>query len=352
MTKCYTIIMDNNFKEIKFYDGIGYQVTNSTIVNNIVGRLVKYYKLEIDRAFSKYFKFADSEDIAALKKDRHLAYYNFSAQHTLLFLTNYNGINFCYYLDPKKMQLVSVKHRFCDSLYQNDTLFEGKFVKGTDGWHFLISDLVIHEKHTYTADLTKKLQTINSILTRQFISDPVLDPVQISLQDFVDYQYLQSFTTQYKDTLPYREEITGIVFRCVISSNTRNIIILFKPGFHSNLRLPELGPTKATLEKLDPSKMGESHRNLCFKLKKTKTPDIYELFLTDGKNDCFYDYAGIPDIKTSRSVKSMFPDNKYHYIIATCKWDPKFLRWEPYRRSTRKTPDSIYVFIKPTNSCQ
>lgn len=339
-----TISMDSNFKETKFYDGIGYQVTNNTIVNNVIGRLTKYYKLEIDRAFSKYFKFADSEDILSLKRDRHLAYYNFSASHTLLFLTNYNGINFCYYIDPKKMQITSVKHRFCDSLYENDTLFEGKFVKGTDGWHFLISDLVIHEKHTYTAELTQKLQTINSLLTHKFIADPVLDPVEISLQDFVDYSYLNSFATQYKDRLTYRAEITGVVFRSTIESNTRNVIVLFKPGFHTGLKLPEPGQVKTEMEKLDPDKLGESHRNVCFKLKKTKTPDIYELFLTDGKNDCFYDYAGIPDIKTSRLVKTMFPDGKYHYIIATCRWDPKFLRWEPYRRSTRKIPDSIYIF--------
>jgi len=341
--------MDNNFKDIKFCDGIGYQLTNSTIITFILNKLTKYYKLEIDRAYSKYFKFCEASDINTLKKERYLAYYNFSAPLTLLFLTTYNGINFCFYIKKQagsrvnEVDIISTKHRFSDVLYQNDTLFEGKLVKGVQGWNFLINDLVIHEKHTYNVDFVQKLQTINDILLNKFIADPVLDVAHINLQDFVDYAYLSSFIGSYKSQQSYSNQITGIIFRSNSVSCNKNIIFPFNTEI-KELNLPEIGKNKPIVEKINPDKIRDSHRNICFKLKKTNLPDVYELYLTDGVNDVFYDHAGVSSLETSRLIKSLFPAEKYHYIFVNCKWDPNFLKWEPYRRSTRKNADSVYLF--------
>lgn len=333
--------MDCNFVEVSFADGFAHKLNNKKISSVILTRFSKYYKLEITRAFSKYFKFIDTQEVQTLKNERHLAYYNYAGPLTYLYLNSYNGMNFCYYINAETMEIFSVKHRFSDHLYSSETLFEGKLVQTETGWTYLINDLVIYNGHTLISDLTKKLQLINEILTNDFLSDPVLDVAQIQLQDFVDYQYLQSFVSDYLTSTGHERHVAGVIFRPVNSSNTKNIILNFSTS--QRLELPNSDVKK--IDKPAFSKMEQSNRNICFKVKKTKTPDIYELYLTDGVDDHFYDYANVPDIKTSRTIKALFAENsKHHYIIACCKWDPRFSRWQPYRRSSRKTPDSIYVW--------
>ena len=340
--------MDNNFKEIKFCNSYGYQIANKKIVSYILNRLKRYYKIDITKAYSKYFKMADTHSYKSLLREQHHVYYNFNEPLTLLYLTQYNGINFCYYIDPKKEQIISVKHRFSDELYLNDTLFEGKIIQDKENnWHFLISDLVIHQRHTYFTDLLTKLRTLNQLIADNYCADVVLDPCKVSVQDFVSYQYLESFLTDYRESLIYSNAITGVIFRPDLANSTSNIVFLFKKNFHQNLTIPTVKTTDDKTVELNVScSAADTHRkNICFKLKKTNKPDIYELYLTNGKSDCYCDIANVPDIKTSNLVKSLFPA-KYHYIYVNCKWDERFKRWTPYCRSERKNSDSIYLFVK------
>ena len=335
--------MDNNFKEIKFCNRYASLLTNNKMAASITKKLTRYYKVDLTRAYSKYFKFADTTDFKYLSRQPHLAYFNFKEQYSYLYLTIYNGINFCFYLTNN--QIISVKHRFSDILFKQDTLFEGKLVKGKSNRHyFLVSDLIIHENHTFFTDLVRKLRVINTILMDQHQPDPVLDPCCIKLQDFVEYQYLESFIGKYLKKIDYRPD--GLIFRPVQAKDTKNMVFLFKPRFHKNLRVPHIrAETRSDIKtySIDRQLLPSETDKVCFKLKKTRKPDVYELYLTDGKNDCYCDIAHVPDIGSSHQIRKLFPA-KYHYIIASCKWNEPFKRWVPYRRSNRNKPDSVHLF--------
>lgn len=333
--------MDINFREIQYHNSIGHILANP-IQSVIVHRLTKYYKLSLDRAFSKYFKSTGPDDLIALQKDRHFVYFNVNAPMTLLFLTVFNGTNFCFYVTQTKngggeIEVVSVKHRFHDSLFEGDTVFEGKLVTDDHGiCHYLINDIVVYQRHTFSTDLRLKLQTIAKILETQFIDDPILDVACISLQDFVDYQYLESFVGDHLGSLPYRKHINGLIFRSIVDGGASNKVLNI-----TGLNLPANGNIRPRIWNNEGGGELRTGSSVCFKLKKTKLPDIYELYLTDSNglgHDVYHDIAGIPDLKTSRAVKKMFI-NGFHYITAVCKWDNTFSRWTPILRSSRKIPD-------------
>lgn len=348
------LCMDKNFKKIKYGNGIGYKLINEIMIDKVIQRLVDHYNLDINKPFNKYFKMADTDDYYDLKQEGHLAYYNINEKnYTYLYLTQLNGVNFCFYIEPHNGKIVSVKHRFADELYKG-TMFEGKIVKAeNDRYYYLISDLVILTNHvhkpgkngemyfsmdTFTLETMRK---INKILDTEFVSDPVLDVVHIELLDFVHYRYIQSLMTDYLNRVPYSNCVKGLILRP--TSNVRtNIIYIFNGGVHKDLKLPKYTESKTQIKKTA-IQIDTLKRTICFKLKKTRKPDVYELFLRDGSSECFYDIASVPDMKNSHLIHSFFPKT-YHYIIASCRYDPKFKRWTPFRKSERKTPDDICIF--------
>lgn len=341
--------MDPNFKMVKFCNSVGYLLASDNARTALLNRLTKYYKLDLDRAFSKYFRIAGPDDLTALQKDRHFVYFNVVAPMTLLYLTVIDGTNHCFYISRSRskngqIEVISVKHRFHDSLFAGDTVFEGKMVKNQhQRWSYLINDIVVHQRHTFTTDLRTKLQTINKMLEQNYIADPILDAVEISLQDFVDYQYIESFATDYLADLAYRDSVDGLIFRSVADGGASNKIVPFKSLSTITTHLPPVKTCNQEVAKIQLKGQSTISRNsICFKLKKTKVPDIYELYLTNGTTDIYVDIAGIPDLKTSQTVKRMFT-NGFHYVIAVCKWDPNFKRWTPFMRSSRKVPDTPYI---------
>jgi len=334
--------MDKNFKEVKFGRGYGYRLTNQKMVDNVLNKLVKYYKIEVNRTNSKYFKFAEIDDYHRLRQQQHLAYFNIDKPHSFLYITTYNNTNYCLHIEPDNGKITSVKYRFADNLYCQDILFEGKIA----GNYFLINDLVIQKNRTYTDDLKSKLRLMNDLIhnPEYHQDDPVLDNLKLIVQDFVPYQYLYSFCKDFWKTLPYKKYITGVVFRSINPGDAKNMIFSFKSGFHNKLNIPKVPFEKDQTKIINNINKNSTHRDVvCFKLKKTNKPDIYHLYLTDGKNDYYCDIADIPNMKVSHLVKSLFPP-KYHFINVNCHWNPQFGRWQPFKRSFRKTPDSIYIF--------
>jgi len=156
------------------------------MLSNIWGKLTKYYKLDLSNPYCKYFINAQSNDLKILKQQRHLCYYNIDVPFCYLYLTKYNGINLCVYIEIVDSntipRMIAVKHRFDDHMYDQDTLFEGKMVYGNDNqWHYLISDLIIYNNHSYQSNLLEKLRVINNILFDNHRPDKILDPCCISL---------------------------------------------------------------------------------------------------------------------------------------------------------------------------
>ena len=326
--------MNRNFKEVKYLDSVGHVVIQQQMKNNILKRLEEWYGLNLSQSCDKYFCFMNQDDINELLDYNYLCSYNIKSRKIFLYLTIYSGINFTFYID--KHEIISVKHRFSKDLYEKDTLFEGELVPG----YTLLSDIIIYQgEKTAGKSGLEKIKLLNTTIDKKYVPDVILDVSKVVVKDFVHYSQLESFWEDYKKTLPYKNKINGLIFRPT-DKTTRNIV-LNENKCNISVEKAKKDIQQKITEKIDTNKF----KTVCFKMYKTKKPDVYQLFLLDKKNkkELLYDIASIPDIITSKKIKKMI--GKHKYLMVNCKYDTLFKRWKPIRKSTRKNPDDIGILF-------
>ncbi len=317
--------MNRNFKEIQYLNSIGHLLIKPEMKNNILDSL----DLNLSRSVDKYFCFMKQEDINELVDYEYLCTYHLKSRRIFLYLTIYSGINFTFYIDNG--ELISVKHRFSQELYENGgTLFEGELALNK----VLLSDILIW-KGERTNNLTglNKLNLLNNIIDKDFIPDEILDVSNITVKDFVHYYQLESFWKDYKQTLSYKDKINGIIFRPIDKLN-RNIVLI-EDKCELNIKKKYTQLIEKTNKRIDHNK----YKLICFKMYKTKSPDVYNLFLSNGKNEVFYEFASIPTIRISKKIAKLI--NYHKYLIVNCNFDNTFKRWMPIQKSSRRYPDNI-----------
>jgi hypothetical protein len=79
-----------------------------------------------------------------------------------------------------------------------------------------------------------------------------------------------------------------------------------------------------------------------FAVKKTVLPDVYELYLRDGKTLKKQGIAYIPSQKSSHFCKSAFENAGADQLIMRCDYSAEFQKWTPYKVMRNKTrPEKI-----------
>lgn len=342
--------MDKNFEPRPFGKGSAYKLTNTRIKTVIMDKLEKYYRLKLFTPFGKTYKTVRSiADLDDVQNYDHLVNFHLSTKLSYLYLTEYNGIRFCYYIigtDRDNAELYSTVQRFNGDLFSKETLFEGYILEGsTPGLDtkpiFLVEDLIVHEGHTVSKNIEDRIKIMNELLDYKHRADPVLDNYGIILKDYVDYNYLQSFMTEYLHTLPYKSEVIGMIFsplgNCVIHS--------IVPILSSMIQASHQGSASGSgLDRFEIVKQ-PTKKQVCFLVKATDKPDVYNLHLATPTKDAvkYYDIASIPDRKSSTYINDVFKTRSSKEAIMVCRYDERthILRWQPVMVSNRKSPDTI-----------
>jgi hypothetical protein len=342
--------MDKNFELKRFGIGYAYKLVNSQIKGIIMDKLEKYYRLKLFVPFGKTYKTIKSKvDMSDVQDYGHLVNFNMSTNLSYLYLTEYNGIRFCYYIvgtDRSNVELYSTVQRFNGKLFSKETLLEGYILDIENDPIFLVEDLVIYEGHTVNKNLEERVKLMNNLLDFDHRTDPVLDNFRIILKDYVDYTYIMSFMSEYLQTLSYRSLVTGLVFSplgsCVIHL-IASVSMVLAPvsGFNSEAKLKSDPESSGRFEIIASPKK----RQACFLVCSTDKPDVYHLYLASSRGALkYYDIASIPDSVSSTHVGGLFKGPKKSGIVMVCKYDDRahIRRWQPEMVSNRKTPDTIY----------
>jgi hypothetical protein len=348
--------MDNNFDCIRFGSGKAMLLTNRKMCDGIYNKISKYYHIQLDfkKGYNKYSVPTTNRDIKNIKRavNEYMICYNFNVEFSYLFLTQYSGINFCFYL-LSDGRIVSVKHRFSDSLYEKDTMFEGQIIDN----YYIISDLVIHDGHTYQAGIPAKISRINKIMDNQYVRSLALDSYRIEVKDHVYPQFMESLvTTHYKSQL-YKNHVNGILFRHCINDKRfrasknpvpeRQHLYIGKSDLHFTVQDEIDTNNEISKRERDGFNKYCLRQRVTFKLKKTEKPDIYNLYIQRNRHDYFFDIADVSNLKTSRLIRKMFEKNpRYHYIIVNCEYYENFGRWQPISTSSKPYPDNIDRYLK------
>jgi hypothetical protein len=324
--------MDSNFKKVSYAGGIAHMAINAGMIDTVLGRLQKYYRLNLFKPYNKsYTKLSHQSHQSHQTQAQHLKHdylirYLLNAKKSYIYATLYNGIKFCFHIVDDK--LYSVKHRFSEDLFLGDTLLEGSLVTAAGkAYYFLVDDIIVYDGHTIDMHLEDKLKLLNEIIDTKYRADPVMDPCRILLADHVEAKYFRSFMEDYLQNLPYKDCVEGIVF--VPLEGQANLTCNILPIAGQTVRKT----TKDSIIVADPK------TTICnFLVEKTEIPDVYNLYINAGAKS-YYDQACVPDKATSLMLYNTF---KHTYTcIMRCNYNAHLRGWTPTSVSSKKGPDDI-----------
>jgi len=311
-------------KSIKFANKKALLITSSKLVNVIKNNI--FDKINID-IFSKSYKILKKDNLKELMNDKFLCTLRSFGQTYLLYLVKINNQNYCLFINKKKNDIISVRIKFKDDLF-NGTLIYGELMKDNDkNWIYVINDLYIY-KGTSLRDkpLLKRIELLKNIFNNQYNNDVNLDPCTFIVKDFFEYNYLKSLKDDYSKKINYRT--SGFMF---IKESTINETLIYIYPENRN---------KNSVKK----------DNIFFKIEETNLPDVYELYCYDNNNLIKYGYASIPNIKISKLMQDIFKkvDNETD-VIVECEYSKQFNKWIPIRRCWTTSISSLKSIKKIGN---
>jgi hypothetical protein len=206
----------------------------------------------------------------------------------------------------------------------------------------MISDFLVYlGNNILSHSLTNRLKLLNSIISaKNYKYDELLDPFQIIVKDFVECSELVSYVRDYLPQMPYKNRVSGLIFRPDENSNKNLIYNFVSPVFNKQVIINTIA--NPSTDRINT----ETHQFVNFLLFETEYPDDYPLKLYDQNEQLFeYDHAVINDIHTSQYLQKVLNDIpttvKKNGVCVRCTYMPSFAKWKPIQLIEGGTPDNI-----------
>ena len=345
--------MENkNTSDIKFCYKIVQNIVSDIIKQNILDTLINYNVSITQRDFF----ILKPNYCGNLKKNDHVIATKSNGNSYYLFMTKYNNVNTCFYIDKKikdgyKLpRIMIIKQRFDDSLFC-DTLIEGELIRtNNDNWLFLFSNLYVFKGKIIEENMITKYNLLYSILTNDYESDIILDPFKIEIKKIFHFNQFQDLMNNFIPNLPYT--IKGIIFY-PINKNYNNLLYVFNRNDKINSKNKQIDVKPNNMEQSKSNQLLYSNKeskfeneNVLFKILPSESPDIFNLYLLEENNYILFDVALVQTLKCSKFIKTIFENDNKNDIIVECKYSIKFKKWEPIKLSENKHSYNISYFKK------
>ena len=346
----------NNFtSNISFCDKVVQNLVSEDVKQQILDKLLNTYNISITQRDCVLLK---PNYCNNLKKNDHVISTKSNGNSYYLFLTKYNNVNTCFYIDKKIKEgfnlprILITKQRFEDEVF-NDTLMEGELIRTKNhNWLFLFSNIHVYKTHILDENMIDKFNRIYHILTNEYYPDTFLDPCKYEVKKIFTFNQYHELIDNFIPNLPY--SVKGIIFY-PINKKYNNLLFLFNrtDQIRKHKNLVNTGIVYSSKnEKSDYKKdITNFNENISsielnditvkFKIVNTETPDIFNLQILNEDKYVLFGMANIQTLKCSKFVKKLFKDKKENDIIVNCKYSNKFGKWEPISVSKDKTADSL-----------
>ncbi len=227
-------LSDQDLTTVNFHKKITQCISNQDLKQMIIDHLFQNYNIRMN-CTNKYFRVFDQEsDLPTLKKYKHLAYINTNHNINLIVLAKFLNQPVCLYIDKLIGSIYLLKCQFSPSLYEG-SIFEGELIETFEDNYFMISDFLVYKKKNLSSIyLDHRLKLLKSIFTtNNYKPDPILEPFKIILKDFVEYSQLESYMNEYISTTPYKDFVSGLIFRPLTNNSNKNLIYNFNKEIRS-----------------------------------------------------------------------------------------------------------------------
>ena len=334
--------------DLSFCGEVAQNVVNKEAKEFILDQLKTKYNIGINdnRAF-----LLNNKSVYFLEKTQHIMSIKSSGTNYLLYFTNINNVNYCFFIDRKIApgytipRIISTKFQFSDSIF-SDTLLDGELVKNNENrWMFLITDLLVFEGNKLEENIISRFNKLYSMLNDSYKINREFDicPLVVKrLFKYSDYDYL---ITQFIPSLSYKTK--GIYFN-TLNTKHANQLFLF-PDEKRQRNTPKGRYQKPRQDVEVNNSVNENNtfntnndnvnvninthsQGYVFKLCKTNMPEIYNLFVKDGNDVVKLDKpAYIHGIKNSRMIKKCLNNSDSTYVY--CSFNKKQSMWEPISKA-------------------
>tara|TARA_B100000787_G_C16169245_1_gene285531 strand:- start:62 stop:1024 length:963 start_codon:yes stop_codon:yes gene_type:complete len=306
---------------ISFCAGEGANVSSKEIKQHILSTLDKKYGINLRYNHAcilndKSLNFLNNPHLISIKT---------TGTNYFLFITKYNNINYCFYIDRKIKQgytcprIISVKYRFDETVF-NDTLLDGEIVKDKhDNWMFLISDMIVCEgQNIRKTPIEKRFTRLYSMFTDKLVPDKQMDICPMVIKRLFTYSEYSSLLTTFIPKLTYG--IRGLYFNS-INPKHRNQLFLYPKNQEKLVAKPKNNSNiiKSILK--------------TFELRKTIQPEIYDLYCLNGTEIVKFETARVSTLRISKLLTKLFDTNES--VFVDCKFNSNFNKWEPQVASDR-----------------
>ena len=207
--------------DISFCDKIGYNIRSDETKKQILDKLEKKYGIRI--IARHYDKFDQTRSVSVLTRNPHLICARSNGNPYMLYLTRYNLVDICIFIDKKVQQgyflpRMIVSHLMLgrDSAVHDDTILHGEMIKKNDGaWVFAINDMTVYKGRLLSEDnLVKRLNCVYALLKREYIVDDMA-PFKLVVKKFFAYDEVEALEEHIKH-LPYT--CRGLYFKPLFTS--------------------------------------------------------------------------------------------------------------------------------------
>ena len=330
---------------INFCGRNGINIKSNNIKKKILEELENKFKIKI---IQKHFeKFDPESSLIKINKIPHLISVKSNGNPYLLYLTKYNFINQCIFIDKKIQQgyfeprMIISKINFEDSLFEN-TLFDGEMVKlENNKWLFLINDIICYkDEYLEKLNIIKRLDIVYDILQNKlFLEKDTICNFKVKKYFIYDEKY---HISKFVENLPYTSR--GIYFK-PLYLKFKDILYNFSDDLIKSVKREKLGRNKDFMlneEKKDNKDFYESvvedlkkkqnkietDKSREFLIEKRELPDSY--ILTDKDTGNSIGLACIPNMVISRFLQELFLEKPVNTKLEiSCEFDNNFKRWKP-----------------------
>ena len=169
------------------------------------------------KIIQKHFERFDKNSFNKLNSQPHLVSLRTNGNPYYCYLTKYNFINQCIFID-KKIQsgyfvprMIITKLEFDDDLFEN-TLLDGEMLKNEKGeWIFIINDIILYKnEYLDKINFLKRLLIIHNIMNNQFRKDKN-DICHFQIKKYVQYTNIKNLVENILPKLNY--SCRGIYFK-------------------------------------------------------------------------------------------------------------------------------------------
>lgn len=329
--------------EISFCNHFGFNIKSDEFKNAILKDIESVFKQKIIQ--KHYDRFSESS-LKTLNTNPYVMSLKSNGNPYFLYLTRYNGVNQCIFIDKKIQQgylyprMVIVKLWFDNALF-NNTLFDGEMVKdSSNNWIFLIKDIIGDcGKDMMSVNLIRRINRCYEIFENMYVQDNDQNVCHFQIKKFFHYHEYDKMINEFIPMLSY--SIRGISFSPLFLK-FKDILFNFDDSLVKKVQRIKCKETENNALFLGSSSrdslssqesftiqepIKETYVEEVMLLQKTNQPDIYDVFLQSKEH---VGHACVNNIQTSKLLRSCFMNKSLlEKLKFKCSYNSKFAKWNP-----------------------